>query len=120
MLVSSRTLLTTLQNTRLKRIQRRIASELLKFFSNNWRYRSLYLLSLLVGFYIGSSLTVYYLEGIGQRPLVSLLMVIIIESLVRLRIRASYRPRSILWLLLDNLRIGASYAVILEAFKVGS
>nr|AUG32661.1 hypothetical protein PLO_684 [Paulinella longichromatophora] len=109
-----------LQNTRLERTQRKFFYQLLNFFYSGWHHRSLLLLSLLIGFYLGSSLTVYYLEGIGQRPLVTLLMVIIVESFVRLRIRVSRRPLPMLWLLLDNLRIGSIYAVVLEAFKIGS
>nr|YP_002049473.1 hypothetical protein PCC_0853 [Paulinella chromatophora]ACB43263.1 hypothetical protein PCC_0853 [Paulinella chromatophora] len=108
------------QNTRLERGKQIALNMLSSSVGGNWRRRSLGLLSLLIGFYAGSSLTVYYLQEIGQRPLVALTMVIFMELLVRLRTRVNRKPWPMLWLILDNLRIGAIYSVILEAFKLGS
>ena len=42
------------------------------------------------------------------------------ELLVALRRRISKTPMAFHWRLLDNLRLGFVYAVVLEAFKVGS
>ena len=47
-------------------------------------------------------------------------MVIILELIVRLRSRVRSGPWPISWLAIDNLRIGTVYAVVLEAFKLGS
>ena len=85
-----------------------------------WKRRSLGLLSLLIGYYIGGNLTAYFLESTGQRPLVVFLMVLIIEILVRLRSNVTKYPWPLFWLVIDNLRIGSVYAVVLEAFKLGS
>ncbi len=85
-----------------------------------WRRRSLGLIALLIGFYCGSNLTVYYLEKVGQRPLVVFVMVLILEILVRLRSNVKSEQWPLSWLAIDNFRIGTIYAVILEAFKLGS
>ena len=110
----------SLQETRLDKLQRKISNFFADALVGPWKRRSLGLISLLLGFYIGSNLTVYYLQKIGQRPIVVLFMVIIIEVLVRFRSTVKNPNWPLHWLVLDNLRIGAVYAVVLEAFKLGS
>ncbi|WP_320668449.1 DUF565 domain-containing protein [Prochlorococcus sp. MIT 1307] len=73
-----------------------------------------------MGYYLGSHITVYFLEEYGQRPLVVLIMIILIEALIRVRSRIKRTPWPIFWLALDNIRVGTIYSVVLEAFKLGS
>ena len=47
-------------------------------------------------------------------------MVIVIELIVRMRSRVRSGAWPLPWLALDNLRIGTVYAVVLEAYKLGS
>jgi hypothetical protein len=43
------------------------------------------------------------------------------EFLVRLRTRAQPAEETpLVWVMLDNLRLGATYAAVLEAFKLGT
>ena len=78
-------------------------------------------LSLLIGFIIGSNVTMYWFQRSGQnRPAAVLAMVVILEVMVRLRSNVRREPWPLSWLALDNLRIGTVYAVVLEAFKLGS
>ena len=47
------------------------------------------------------------------------IITLIIELIIRLR--PPNRSKTFnLWLIIDKLRIGATYAIILEAFKLGS
>ena len=69
------------------------------------------LLILLLGFFIGSNLTVHLANAVGVRTFTALYALIACELLVLWR-------RRLPWL--DNLRLGFVYAVVLEAFKVGS
>ena len=85
-----------------------------------WRRRSIGLISLLSGYYIGSNLTVYFLQRVGLRPIVVIFMVFILEVLVRLRTNVKQSPWPLHWLAIDNMRIGSVYSVVLEAFKLGS
>ena len=55
-----------------------------------------------------------------MRPVVVLLMVLGLELLVRLRTRFVGERPALAWLIADNLRLGVVYAVVLEAFKLGS
>jgi hypothetical protein len=93
---------------------------LLGGFRGSWRRRSLAVLALLLGFYAGENITALWLERVGQRPLVVLLLVLLLELVVRLRTRLVGDRPGLGWILIDNLRLGVVYAVVLEAFKLGS
>jgi hypothetical protein len=108
------------QATRFDRLQRRLGDQLLGLALGSWRRRSLAALALLGGFYAGQNVTALWLERIGLRPPVALVMVLLIELLVRVRTRLVSDRASLAWLMLDNLRIGVVYALVLEAFKLGS
>ncbi len=109
-----------MQRTRLDNFLTLISRCLFDFLIGPWRRRSLGLISLLTGFYLGSNLTVYYLVKTGQRPLVVILMLFIIEILIRLRSSINTNKWPVYMVAIDNLRIGIIYAVVLEAFKLGS
>lgn len=109
-----------LQLTRYERLQRQLGHQIRPALIGPWRRRSIGALALLVGFFVGSNFTTYYLEKIGQRPLVVLGLVIAIELAVRMRSRVVADPWPLKWLAIDNLRLGVVYAVVLEAFKLGS
>ena len=110
-----------LQRTRFNRALEQLGSLVLGNLRGNWRYRSSVILALLLGFYAGSNLTAYVLVLIpGGRPMVVLAMVLVVELIVRLRGRLMTTQPGLGWALIDNLRIGAVYAVVLEAFKLGT
>tara|TARA_B100000700_G_C14503743_1_gene605303 strand:- start:122 stop:460 length:339 start_codon:yes stop_codon:yes gene_type:complete len=108
------------QFTRFERTTGKLNSIVFSSFIGPWKKRSLGLLSILIGFYIGSSLTVYFFQKTQNRLLVVLLMVFIVEMLIRFRNR--YRDKTIpmYLIVIDNLRLGSIYAIVLEAFKLGS
>ena len=57
-----------------------------------------------------------------MRSYSALFWLVIVELLIRLRsnvVRTS-TPVPLFWQIVDNLRIGLVYAIVLEAFKVGS
>lgn len=108
------------QNTRLELLLTRLNRQLLGGWQGPWRRRSLRLLALLLGMYLGNNLTSLWLASFGLRPAVVLAMVVALEVVVRLRSRWVRDPAPLAWSLCDDLRIGLVYAVIFEAFKVGS
>ncbi|MFM2081108.1 MAG: hypothetical protein RLZZ219_1790 [Cyanobacteriota bacterium] len=109
-----------LQATRFDRFQQRLAEGLLGAFRGSWRRRSLLVLALLLGYYLGQNATALLLVRLGLRPLAVLLLVLLLELVVRLRGRFVAAAPPLGWLLVDNLRIGLVYAVVLEGFKLGS
>lgn len=108
------------QVTRFAGLQRQLNELLLGQLRGSWRRRSVLLLALLAGFYAAQNITVLWLERIGLRPLVVMLLILVIELVVRLRTRLAGERPSLGWLLLDNLRLGLVYGLVLEAFKLGS
>ena len=110
-----------LQQTRVNRLQAAVAQRVAAALGNSWRDRSLQLLALLLGFYAGTNLTSVVNATIpGGRPAAVLLMLLVVEVLVRLRSRFVVGRPALGWLICDNLRLGAVYAVVLEAFKLGT
>ncbi len=89
------------------------------FLGSSWRRKSLGLISLLFGYYLSTSLGSYYLNILGDRLITASLFTVSIEFLVRLRPRKPNKL-SIFWIILDNFRIGVTYSLVLEAFKLGS
>jgi hypothetical protein len=109
------------QKTRLELAQRRVGGVLLTQVRRNWRGGSLALLGLLVGYFLSQNLmAVLVLRVPGGRPVVVLALVLIVEVIVRLRSQMVRREPSLAWVIADNLRLGALYAVVLEAFKLGT
>ena len=110
-----------LQQTRVNKVLSAVGRSLASTLGSSWRDRSLKLLALLLGFYLGTNLTTYVNDSIpGGRPAAVLLMLLVVEALIRLRSRWVVGRAPLGWLLCDNLRLGAVYAVVLEAFKVGT
>lgn len=110
-----------LQRTRFNRFQEQAGRTLVaNWVGGSWRRRSLAVLALLVGVYAGSNLLTLVLNRLGSRPLVTLLLVLALEVLVRVRTRLTIDPAPLGWVIVDNLRIGLVYAVVLESFKLGS
>ncbi len=108
-----------MQKTRLQKFETYLGRNLGGLLTGSWRKRSISIISLLLGFFIGSNVTVYFLEEIGKRALVVLILVFMIEILIRIRPRNTIKM-VYFWISIDNLRIGITYALILEAFKLGS
>ncbi len=89
-------------------------------FIGPWRNRSLGLMSVLFGFYFASTISAYYLQEYNQRVVVVAFLCIFLEFSIRYRRNLLNTKQNIVLLLIDNLRIGITYAIVLEAFKLGS
>ena len=91
----------------------------LSFLKSSWKDKALNLTSILFGYFLFANfITKFIAEGKNE-----LLMIPIIIILFEIIIRMKPLKKSniyLLWMLLDKVRIGAVYALILEAFKLGS
>jgi len=110
------------QRTRYAAFERRLSRSLLGQLRRSWRHASLALLSLLVGYFLSQNLISLLLVRVpGGRSVVVFTLVLVMELLVRLRTRAVRGEETpLVWLMLDNLRLGATYSAVLEAFKLGT
>ena len=85
--------------------------------SDTWSKRSLLLLSLLSGFYFTNSLLSFLLD----KSVNTIFLAIIILLIMELVIRSYLIPKlTIPVMIINNIRIGSTYALILEAYKLGS
>ena len=109
-----------MHKTKFNSLLNRISALVEYFIFSSWKRRSTALLALLLGFYLGSSLTEFILTNLGERTLSAFFMVTIVELTVRIRNNFKQDKLPISIVILDNLRVGSVYAVVLEAFKLGS
>ena len=91
----------------------------LGFLKSSWKDKSLNLLSILFGYFLFANfITKFISEGKNELLMIPVI-IILFEIIIRMK-----PPRNsniyLLWMLLDKIRIGAMYALILEAFKLGS
>ncbi len=90
------------------------------FISESWSKRSVLLLSLLFGFYFTNSLLSFLLDKSINTIFISILIIIVMEVLIRFSLLSKFSNLSTFILFINNFRIGSTYALILEAFKLGS
>tara|TARA_Y100001968_G_C19079310_1_gene582229 strand:- start:187 stop:465 length:279 start_codon:yes stop_codon:yes gene_type:complete len=85
--------------------------------ADSWGKRSVLLLSLLFGFYFTNSLISFLLDKSVNTIILAILILLIMELAIRSILISQF---SILITSINNIRIGSTYALILEAFKLGS
>ena len=85
--------------------------------SDSWSKRSLLLLSLLFGYYFTNS----FLSFLLDKSVNTIFLAIIILLIMELVIRSYLIPKlTIPVIIINNIQIGSTYALILEAYKLGS
>jgi len=108
-----------MQKTNFSRITYQLNNILFGFLTDTWRTKSISLVSVLIGYFLFANfLTKFISEGKNELIMVPIIM-ILIEVIIRIKPSSSSKFYD-LWSIFDKLRIGAIYAVILEAFKLGS
>ena len=108
-----------MQKTNFSRITYQLNNLFFGFLSNTWKTKSIGLISVLIGYFLFANfLTKFISEGKNELIMVPIIIVVI-EIIIRVK-PATSSKFYYLWTLVDKLRIGAIYAVILEAFKLGS
>ena len=108
-----------MQKTNFLRISSQLNNLLFGFLSDSWRSKSIGLISVLTGYFLFANfLTKFISEGKNELIMVPII-ILLIEIIIRIKPSSSSKFYD-LWSVIDKLRIGAIYAVILEAFKLGS
>ena len=92
----------------------------LSIWANNpWRRYSISIITLLVGYFLGSSLGMVSAVVEIMDPVAAFLSVVFIEILVFLRRNLRFeRNKKFLLLLLDSLRLGLFYGFFTESLKL--
>ena len=91
----------------------------LGFLKSSWKVKSLNLLSILFGYFLFANFITKFISE-GKNELLMIPVIIIFFEII-IRMKPSRNSNIyLLWMSLDKIRIGAVYALILEAFKLGS
>ena len=108
-----------MQKTKFSSINDQFNNLLFGFLSSSWKSKSINIISVLTGYFLFANFITKFISE-GRNELIMVPIIILIIELV-IRIRPSSVSRFFnLWSVVDKARIGATYAVILEAFKLGS
>ena len=88
--------------------------------TDSWSKRSILLLALLSGYYFTNSFISFLLDKSVNTIFLAVILVFIMEISVQSLLFSGFSKLSLLILAINNFRIGSTYALILEAFKLGS
>ena len=109
-----------MQETRFNRFIKLLRFSLFDFVSGSWRNRSINALSILSGFYLTNNLISYFLDQNTNSVVIILLLVLIYEFIIRFRQMNISFANNFFFKILNGFRIGSTFALVLEAFKLGS
>ena len=108
-----------MQKTNFSRITFQLNNLFFGFLSDTWRSKSIVLISVLTGYFLFANFVTKFISE-GEIELIMVPIIIIFFEII-IRIKPSSSSKFYyLWSVIDKLRIGAFYAIILEAFKLGS
>ena len=88
--------------------------------SDSWSKRSILILSLLSGFYFINSLISFLLDKSINTIFLAVSILLLMELSIRSLLFSNTSKISLILQAFNNFRIGSTYALILEAFKLGS
>ena len=109
-----------MQKTSFKKFVNSFLSIIKPFFSDSWSKRSILLLSLLSGYYLTNTFISFLLDKSVNTIFLAITIILIMELIIRSLLLSHISKISLLILALNNFRIGSTYSLILEAFKLGS
>jgi hypothetical protein len=109
-----------MQNTRLNSLVDTIGGRLGKWFSNPWRRLSLLVISLLFGFFLGTAVSTTSGQSADWDIIAAGIVVTLIELVNRIYYSSPLQARPFWLEALNSLKIGLTYSLVIEAFKLGS
>ena len=108
-----------MQKTKFSKIYDQFNNLLFGFLTSSWKSKSINFISVLTGYFLFANfVTKFISEGRNELIMVPII-IFIIELIIRVK-PSTGSSLFYLWSIVDKIRIGATYAVILEAFKLGS
>tara|TARA_S200000501_G_scaffold345665_1_gene358506 strand:- start:1131 stop:1457 length:327 start_codon:yes stop_codon:yes gene_type:complete len=108
-----------MQKTKFSKINDQFNTLLFGFLSSSWKSKSINIISVLIGYFLFANFITKFISE-GKNELIMVPIIITITEII-IRIKPSQKSKFFnLWSIIDKVRIGSTYAVILEAFKLGS
>ena len=113
-------LIDKMQKTKFKELLDSLFLIIKPLISYSWSRRSTLIISLLSGFYFTNSLISFLLDNSVNTIYIAISLLLIMEIIIQTLQLYNFSKISILIVAINNFRIGSTYALILEAFKLGS
>ena len=108
-----------MQKTRVNVIFNSLNFIFLGFLKSSWRDKAFNLLSILFGYFLFANFITKFISE-GKNELVMIPIIIIIFEII-IRIKPFKKSNiNLILMIVNKIRIGGVYALILEAFKLGS
>ena len=109
-----------MQRTTFRKVLDSLLFFLNSFILDSWSKRSILLFTLLSGFYFSNSLISFLLDKSVNTIFLAILILLLMELSIRSLLISNYLKITLIFQAVNNFRIGSTYALILEAFKLGS
>lgn len=109
-----------MQRTRLSTLVDAFISRVVEFFLNPWRRISLVIIGLLFGVFVGEAVSTTAGQAANWDVVVAALLLVFTEFISRFVYRLPKQKRSLFVDVLNVFKIGITYSLYLEAFKLGS
>lgn len=110
-----------MQNTRINDLVNSVSGQLGRWFFNPWRKLSLLVISVLFGFFLGSAISTIAGQAADWDIIGAAILVAWSEVVDRIYYSRVWQKQRALWLeALNAGKIGLTYSLFLEAFKLGS
>ena len=109
-----------MQKTRYRTIVNSLLVSLTNLFFDSWRKRSVLIISILSGYYFTNSLLSFLLDKSINTIFLAISILLIMELAIRSLLFNKGSKIYLVLFAINNFRIGSTYALILEAFKLGS
>lgn len=110
-----------MQNTRLNNLVNATNGQLGRWFLNPWRRLSLLVISLLFGFFLGTAVSTAAGQSANWDIIGAGILVIVAEVVNRIYYSRNQQTGRSLWIeALNAIKIGLTYSLFIEAFKLGS
>ena len=109
-----------MQKTKFRKLIDSLIIILTRLLTDSWSKRSIMLLSLLLGFYFTNSFISFLLDKSVNTIFLAITILVFMEISIRSLFFSKLTRLSMIILAFNNFRIGSTYALILEAFKLGS
>ena len=109
-----------MQKTRFRKLIDSLIFIFTRLITDSWSKRSIMLLSLLLGFYFTNSFISFLLDKSVNTIFLAITILVFMEISIRSLLFSKSPKISMIILAFNNFRIGSTYALILEAFKLGS
>ncbi len=110
-----------MQNTRLNNLVNAITGQMGGWFLNPWRRLSLLVISLLFGFFLGTAVSTTAGQTAAWDVTAAGILVLLTEIVSRIFYSRDRQAKRGIWLeALNTLKLGMTYSLFIEAFKLGS